>query len=105
MVEVAPEACLTVPNPLELPWRVLIVKSLHEAQVAALLDSKHYDRFLPTYAVLRRWRDRKKNDRPAALSFLPLCKVRLARAGSGAPDLRRPADTDVRERSGAGHRF
>ena len=97
MLEAAPEACLSFPNPLELPpWRVLIVRSQHEARVAELLESKADECYLPTYRSVRRWDDRRVT---LDLALFPtyLCKIRLGRARPGARELRRPSDSELRQ--------
>jgi len=41
-------------------WFAVRVKTTHEKRVAALLDHKGYERFLPLYLDRRRWSDRIK---------------------------------------------
>lgn len=43
-----------------LQWFALRIRSQHEAKVAAALQSKGYEEFLPLYRIRRRWSDRFK---------------------------------------------
>ena len=45
----------------QVPWFALQVRSRHEKTVAAYLDGKGYEWFLPTYQLRKRWSDRVKD--------------------------------------------
>jgi transcription antitermination factor NusG len=63
-------------------WFALQVKTTHEKRVAALLDQKGYDHFLPLYRVRRRWSDRiKEVDQPLFPGYLFCRFAPNARAG------------------------
>jgi transcription antitermination factor NusG len=54
-----------------LPWFALQVRARYEKTVAAFLDGKGYEWFLPTYLSRRRWSDRiKESDQPLFPGYL-----------------------------------
>ena len=48
-----------VHNELIQPWKVLLVNPRHASIVSQDLESKGYERYLPTSKELRKWHDRK----------------------------------------------
>jgi transcriptional antiterminator NusG len=45
-------------RPVRFPWYALRTRSNQERMVAAILESKGYDNYLPVYRCRRRWSDR-----------------------------------------------
>lgn len=62
-----------------LPWYAVRVRSHCENMAAAMLDSRGYERFLPTYLSRRRWSDRTRQLQVPLFPGYVFCRFDAAR--------------------------
>jgi transcription antitermination factor NusG len=61
------------------PWYALRVRTRHEKAIAALLEEKRYETFLPLYTTRRRWSDRMKELELALFPGYVFCRFDINR--------------------------
>ncbi len=62
-----------------LPWYAIRTKPKHEGSVIALLNSKGYEPYFPTYRVMRRWSDRTVTRNVALFPGYVFCRLNVSK--------------------------